>query len=156
MKCPYCDYLDSRVLDSRPSEDGNSIRRRRACNRCNRRFTTYERVEVMPIMVIKKDMRREAFTPEKIRSSILRACEKRTLSSRDIEAMVDHVVKEVYVRCDGEIKSEDIGNLVMEELKQADQVAYVRFASVYRQFSDISDIYAELNHLLSDAQKSKE
>lgn len=156
MKCPFCEYLDSRVLDSRPSEDGNTIRRRRACNRCNKRFTTYERVESVPLMVIKKDMRREAFQPEKIRMSILRACEKRTLSRREIDEMVERVVKNVYAGSDGEIKSVDIGNLVMEELKKADQVAYVRFASVYRQFSDISDIYTELNQLLSDSQKSKE
>lgn len=156
MRCPFCEYLDSRVLDSRPSEDGNTIRRRRACNRCNKRFTTYERVESVPLMVIKKDMRREVFQPEKIRMSILRACEKRTLSRREIDEMVERVVKNIYASSDGEIKSVDIGNLVMEELKQADQVAYVRFASVYRQFTDISDIYTELNQLLSDSQKSKE
>ena len=153
MKCPFCDYLDSRVIDSRPSEDGNTIRRRRACNRCNKRFTTFERVETVPMMVVKKDGRRESFSPEKIRMGISHACEKRTISARQIDEMVDRVVKSVYANGDGEIKSQIIGDLVMEELKQADQVAYVRFASVYREFSDISDMVAELNRLINEERR---
>lgn len=153
MKCPFCDYLDSRVIDSRPSDDGNTIRRRRACNRCNKRFTTYERVETTPMMVVKKDSRRESFAPEKIRMGISRACEKRAISARQIDEMVDRVVKSVYANSDGEISSQAIGDLVMEELKQADQVAYVRFASVYREFSDISDMVAELNRLIGEERR---
>ena len=155
MRCQYCGYLDSRVIDSRPTEEGTSIRRRRECLRCGRRFTTYEKIETSPVMVIKKDMRREPFTPEKIKKGLLHACQKRPISVKDIDSIVEKVEKTVHSSGEDEYSSRRIGELVMEELKQLDEVAYVRFASVYRQFTDVSSFMDELNKLVSEnKQKS--
>ena len=150
MRCQYCGYLDSRVIDSRPTEEGSSIRRRRECLRCGRRFTTYEKIETSPVMVIKKDMRREPFTPEKIKKGLMHACQKRPVSVKDIDAIVEKVEKTVHSSGEDEYSSRRIGELVMEELKQLDEVAYVRFASVYRQFTDVSSFMDELNKLVSE------
>ena len=155
MRCQYCGYLDSRVIDSRPTEEGTSIRRRRECLRCGRRFTTYEKIETSPVMVIKKDMRREPFTPEKIKKGLLHACQKRPISVKDIDSIVEKVENTVHSSGEDEYSSRRIGELVMEELKQLDEVAYVRFASVYRQFTDVSSFMDELNKLVSEnKQKS--
>ncbi|MEA4928902.1 MAG: transcriptional regulator NrdR [Candidatus Limiplasma sp.] len=150
MRCPFCGYLDSRVIDSRPTEEGNSIRRRRECMRCGRRFTTYEKIETSIVMVVKKDMRREVFAPEKIKSGLLHACQKRPVSMKDIDGIVEKVEKAVYSSGEDEFSSRRIGELVMEELKKIDEVAYVRFASVYRQFTDVSSFMDELNKLITE------
>lgn len=150
MRCQYCGYLDSRVIDSRPTEEGSSIRRRRECSRCGRRFTTYEKIEMTLVMVVKKDMRREIFTPEKIKTGLVHACQKRPVSMKDIDAIVEKVEKAVYSSGEDEVSSRRIGELVMEELKKLDEVAYVRFASVYRQFTDVSSFMDELNKLVSE------
>ena len=150
MKCAYCGCTQSRVVDSRQSEDGTSIRRRRECENCGRRFTTYERIDLVPLMVIKKDQTREAFDVEKLRSGIVKACEKRPVSLGKIDELV-HVIEQTLInQPDSEITSENIGELVMEGLKRVDEVAYVRFASVYRQFKDIETFRDELNKLLAD------
>ena len=157
MRCQYCGYLDSRVIDSRPTEEGSSIRRRRECLRCGRRFTTYEKIETSPVMVIKKDMRREPFTPEKIKKGLMHACQKRPISVKDVDAIVEKVEKTVHSSGEDEYSSRRIGELVMDELKQLDEVAYVRFASVYRQFTDVSSFMDELNKLVSEnKQKARE
>ena len=150
MRCPFCGYLDSRVIDSRPTEEGNSIRRRRECMRCGRRFTTCEKIETSIVMVVKKDMRREVFAPEKIKSGLLHACQKRPVSMKDIDGIVEKVEKAVYSSGEDEFSSRRIGELVMEELKKIDEVAYVRFASVYRQFTDVSSFMDELNKLITE------
>ena len=150
MRCQYCGYLDSRVIDSRPTEEGTSIRRRRECMRCGRRFTTYEKIETAPVMVVKKDLRREVFAPEKIKIGLLHACQKRPVSVKDIDAIVEKVEKAVYSSGEDEISSRRIGELVMEELKKQDEVAYVRFASVYRQFTDVGSFMEELNKLVTE------
>ena len=150
MRCQYCGYLDSRVIDSRPTEEGSSIRRRRECLRCGRRFTTYEKIETSIVMVVKKDMRREVFAPEKIKSGLLHACQKRPVSMKDIDGIVEKVEKAVYSSGEDEFSSRRIGELVMEELKKIDEVAYVRFASVYRQFTDVSSFMDELNKLITE------
>lgn len=156
MKCPYCNYMDSRVIDSRPVEEGTIIRRRRECLRCERRFTTYEKVETDGVMIVKKDMRRESFKPEKVRSGILLACQKRPVSMKDIDAIVDRVEKMVQFSGEAEISSRKIGEAVMKELKALDEVAYVRFASVYRQFTDVSSFMDELTKLLSEQKGTGE
>ena len=138
MKCRYCSSTESKVVDSRPTEDGTSIRRRRECINCGKRFTTYEKIEEIPIMVIKKDGTREPFDSEKILSGVRKACEKRPVSTADMELLVDNVVREVFNSLEQEVKSEAIGEMVMSRLKDLDEVAYVRFASVYRQFKDIN------------------
>ena len=143
MKCRYCSSTESKVVDSRPTEDGTSIRRRRECINCGKRFTTYEKIEEIPIMVIKKDGTREPFDSEKILSGVRKACEKRPVSTADMELLVDNVVRE-------EVKSEAIGEMVMSRLKDLDEVAYVRFASVYRQFKDINTFMNELKILLGE------
>lgn len=150
MRCQYCGYLDSRVIDSRPTEEGTSIRRRRECMRCGRRFTTYEKIETTLVMVVKKDMRREAFAPEKIKAGLMHACQKRPVSMKDIDGIVEKVEKAVYSSGEDEFSSRRIGELVMEELKKIDEVAYVRFASVYRQFTDVSSFMDELNKLITE------
>ena len=152
MRCQYCGCLDSKVIDSRPTEEGSSIRRRRECLRCGRRFTTYEKIETSPIMVIKKDMRREPFNPDKIKRGIMHACQKRPVSMNDIEAIVEKVEKLVHSTGDGEYSSRLIGEAVMDELKLLDEVAYVRFASVYRQFTDVSSFMDELNKLVLEGK----
>lgn len=150
MKCRYCLGTDSKVVDSRPTEDGTAIRRRRECINCGRRFTTYEKIEEIPIMVIKKDGTRQAFDGDKIRAGVRKACEKRPVSATDIDKLVDDVEREIFNSLEQEIKSQYIGELVMQRLKDLDEVAYVRFASVYRQFKDINTFMAELKLLLKE------
>ncbi len=150
MKCPFCDFTDSKVIDSRPTEEGTSIRRRRECISCGKRFTTYEKVESVPIMVIKKDQTREPFDREKVLAGIIQACRKRPVSMEQMEQMVDNIESELQNLMDREITSTKIGEMVMNELKKTDDVAYVRFASVYRQFKDINTFVAEVNKLLTD------
>ena len=147
MKCIYCGCEESRVIDSRSTEDGASIRRRRECENCGRRFTTYEKVDTIPLMVVKKDHRREPFDSEKLRQGILRACEKRPISMEAINELTRGVEMKAYA-LDQEITSAQLGEMVMEELKELDEVAYIRFASVYRQFKDIQTFRDELNTLL--------
>jgi transcriptional repressor NrdR len=153
MRCQYCGYLDSKVIDSRPTEEGTSIRRRRECLHCGRRFTTYEKIETAPVMIIKKDMRREPFDPDKIKKGLLAACQKRPVSMKDIDNIVEKVEKLVYGMGEDELSSRRIGEAVMEELKLLDEVAYVRFASVYRQFTDVSSFMDELNKLVRESAK---
>lgn len=150
MKCRYCACTESKVIDSRPTDDGTTIRRRRECMSCGKRFTTYEKIEELPIMVIKKDGRREPFDSEKILTGIRRACEKRPVSAADQDKLVDDVVREVFNSLEQEIPSSRIGELVIVRLKELDEVAYVRFASVYRQFKDINTFMQELELLLRE------
>lgn len=150
MRCPFCLHFDSKVLDSRQTEEGASIRRRRECSSCQKRFTTYERLDEMPFLVIKKDGGREAFARAKILNGVLRACEKRPISLEAIEAMVDDIEREVRSGQEREVASELIGELVMDKLRVLDDVAYVRFASVYRQFKDIDRFIEELQQLRRD------
>ena len=155
MKCPFCGTADSKVIDSRPTEEGSSIRRRRECLRCGRRFTTYEKIETSPVMIIKKDMRREPFNPDKIKKGLLAACQKRPVSIKDIDNIVEKVEKLVYAMGEDELSSRRIGEAVMDELKLLDEVAYVRFASVYRQFTDVSSFMDELNKLVLEGKASR-
>ena len=150
MKCAYCGCTQSRVVDSRQSEDATTIRRRRECENCGRRFTTYERIDLVPLMVVKKDQTREAFDVGKLRSGIVKACEKRPVPLERIEEMVRQIEQRLNSQAENEVTSKMIGELVMEELKKVDEVAYVRFASVYRQFRDIQSFRDELNKLLAD------
>jgi transcriptional repressor NrdR len=150
MKCPFCHETDNRVIDSRLSKDSNMIRRRRECERCNRRFTTYERVEEMMPLVVKKDGRRESYDRPKIINGLKRACEKRPVSIDTIEAIADHIERSIQERGDKEIASSVIGEALMRELHDTDPVAYVRFASVYRSFKDISEFMVELEELLKE------
>jgi len=150
MKCPYCGYKESKVVDSRPADDGASIRRRRECISCQKRFTSYETVEVLPIIVIKKDGTRQVFDKNKILSGLLRACEKRPISLGTLEDVVKDIEQTLQNGLDREISTTKIGELVMERLKSIDEVAYVRFASVYRQFTDINTFMSELDKLLKD------
>ena len=150
MRCAWCGCTQSRVVDSRQNEDGTSIRRRRECEKCGRRFTTYERIELVPLMIIKKDQTREAFDVEKLRSGIVKACEKRPVSLGEIDGLVRDIERKLNNQPDSEITSKMVGELVMEGLKRLDEVAYVRFASVYRQFRDIQSFRDELNRLLAD------
>jgi len=148
MKCPYCGYLDTRVIDSRPADDRNSIRRRRSCDECGKRFTTYEKVETIPLIVIKKDNNREEYDRAKIEAGVLRACYKRPVSAESIQDLVNAVETEIFSREEKEISSSLIGEMVMEKLKDLDAVAYVRFASVYREFKDVNTFMSELKKLL--------
>lgn len=150
MKCPYCGYEESKVVDSRHSDDGNSIRRRRECLSCQKRFTTYETVESLPIIVVKKDNSREPFDRNKIMRGMVRACEKRPVSMADLEAAVAEIEQIVQNSLDREVDTGRIGELVMERLKPLDEVAYVRFASVYRQFKDINSFMHELTKILEE------
>ena len=152
MKCPFCGHIEDKVIDSRSSNEDRSVRRRRECMKCKKRFTTYEYIEEVPLMVIKKDGRREAFDRNKIISGILKACEKRPVSMERVEVVVDKVEKELQKSFDKEVKAGAIGELVMEHLHKLDEVAYVRFASVYRQFKDINHFMKELKDLLSKRQ----
>lgn len=150
MKCAWCGCTQSRVVDSRQSEDGTTIRRRRECEKCGRRFTTYERIDLVPLMVVKKDQTREAFDIAKLRAGIVKACEKRPVPLERIEALSREIERKLLQQSDSEITSRMIGELVMDGLKALDEVAYVRFASVYRQFRDIQSFRDELNKLLAD------
>ncbi|MCI8551925.1 MAG: transcriptional regulator NrdR [Lawsonibacter sp.] len=150
MKCPYCAFLESKVVDSRPADEGASIRRRRECLSCHKRFTTYETVESLPLMVVKKDGSRQSFDRSKVLGGLIRACEKRPVSYQALEHMVTEIEQVLQNQMDREISSAVIGELVMERLKKLDEVAYVRFASVYRQFKDINTFMTELNKLLED------
>lgn len=147
MKCPYCNSEDTKVIDSRPTEDGHAIRRRRGCEKCGKRFTTYEKVEESIIMIVKKDGSREAFDRGKLMNGIIRACEKRPVPVATIEGMVDRIERGLNNLMQKEVKSDFIGELVMDELKRVDQVAYIRFASVYRQFTDVETFTEEINKL---------
>ncbi len=150
MKCPFCGYTDSKVIDSRPAEDGTTIRRRRECLDCQKRFTTYEVIERMPLMVIKRDGSRESFDRVKIINGVVRACEKRPVTMAQIEGVADEIEQELRGRLESEVKTEKIGEMVMLRLKNLDEVAYVRFASVYRSFKDINTFMEELTKLLGD------
>jgi len=149
MKCPYCSFEKSNVIDSRPTDEGERIRRRRECVNCQKRFTTYEIVESLPIIVIKKDKSREVFNRDKLLNGLLRACEKRPVSLEKLETMIDEIEVVLQNSLDREVSSDKIGELVMDKLKDVDEVAYVRFASVYRQFKDIGTFMNELNKLLN-------
>ena len=148
MKCPYCGRPDTKVIDSRPTEEGFAIRRRRGCDGCGKRFTTYEKVEENILMVAKKDGRREAFDRAKVLSGIAKACEKRPVSMAQMEAMVSSIESTLHNQVEKEVDSNYIGELVMEELKKVDEVAYVRFASVYRQFTDVNTFIKEIEKLV--------
>ena len=153
MKCPYCDFDTSKVVDSRPIEEGNSIRRRRECENCKKRFTTYEKIEQVNVMVVKKDGAREFFDREKILQGIIRSCEKRPISIKQMENIVTDIEKEIVNMMQREISSEEIGNLVMDKLKDIDEVSYVRFASVYRQFKDVNSFLDELKNIIEEKSK---
>lgn len=148
MKCPYCGKDNTRVIDSRPADDGDSIRRRRECDECHKRFTTYEKVEMIPMIVIKKDNNRETYDRAKVEGGVFRACHKRPVSAAQIEAMIDDVESSIFSKEEREISSRQIGEMVMEKLKDLDSVAYVRFASVYREFKDVNTFMDELKKML--------
>lgn len=148
MKCPFCDNADTKVIDSRPTEEGHAIRRRRGCEKCGKRFTTYEKVEEPIIMIIKRDGSRQAFDRNKIMSGIIRACEKRPVPVAEIERITNNIERGLNNLMEKEVKSEFIGELVMDELKKVDEVAYVRFASVYRQFTDVNTFIKEIEKLV--------
>jgi transcriptional repressor NrdR len=150
MKCPYCGNSESKVVDSRPTEEAAAIRRRRECEKCSKRFTTYEKIEEMPLIIVKKDGRREIYERHKLLNGLLRACEKRPVSITQIEGIADEIEKELYNLMEKEIDSKKIGEMVMNRLKKVDDVAYVRFASVYRQFKDINTFLEELNKLVNE------
>ena len=150
MKCPYCGHPESKVIDSRPADENASIRRRRECLSCTRRFTTYETVESLPMVVIKKDGSRQSFDRQKMLRGMIRACEKRPVTLAELERIADEIEQELQNSMEREIRTEIIGEKVMERLRKVDQVAYVRFASVYRQFKDIDTFMAELNKLLAE------
>ena len=149
MKCPFCGYEESKVIDSRPTDEGERIRRRRECLECGKRFTTYEMIESLPIIVIKKDGSRETFDRQKLLTGMLRACEKRPVSIEMLDRAISDIETVIQNSLDREVSSDKIGELVMDKLKGIDEVAYVRFASVYRQFKDINTFMAELNKLLT-------
>ena len=148
VRCLFCGHLESKVIDSRSTEEGTTIRRRRECLACKKRFTTYEKIETIPIIVIKKDGTRETFDRDKISNGILRACEKRPVSLKDIENLIDDIESKLYNMLEREVSSEKIGEMVMERLQALDEIAYVRFASVYRQFKDINSFMSELSKLI--------
>ncbi|MCI8606160.1 MAG: transcriptional repressor NrdR [Hungatella sp.] len=148
MKCPYCNEDETKVIDSRPVDDNCSIRRRRQCEKCGRRFTTYEKLETMPLMVIKKDNSRETYDRSKIESGVIRSCHKRPVSTQQIDSMIDEIENQIFNMEEREVSTNMIGELVMERLKELDEVAYVRFASVYREFKDVNTFMEELGKLL--------
>ncbi len=156
MKCLYCDCTDSKVLDSRSADDGRTIRRRRECTSCGRRFTTYETIEVTPVLVVKNNGTRQSFNAEKIRNGIIKSCEKRPVSMSVIDDMVADISKQVYNSMESEISTKEIGEMVMERLKKVDEVAYVRYASVYRSFKDLSSFMAELKQMMKVDKKDKQ
>ena len=153
MKCPKCNYFDSKVLDTRPTDDGSKIRRRRECMVCSHRFTTYEKIEETQIVVIKRDGTRQGYNRDKIINGLIRACDKRSVSLEEIEGIADKVEKQLYNTFQNEVSTEVIGELVMNELQGVDDVAYVRFASVYRKFKDINTFMDELKKILDDRKK---
>jgi transcriptional repressor NrdR len=150
MKCPYCSHPEDKVIDSRPTDEGAAIRRRRECLGCQKRYTTYEKVEYMPLMVIKKDKSRQPYNRDKLLNGILRACEKRPVSISEIDSLIDNVEAQIYNTLEREVTSTEIGEKVMEELRKLDEVAYVRFASVYRQFKDIDTFMDELQKIKTE------
>ena len=150
MKCPFCGYEEDRVIDTRQIDDGTTIRRRRECLKCLRRFTTYEKIETIPVMVIKKDKSRQPFNRDKILTGLMRACEKRPVSVSDLENIVNEIESYIYNSTQKEITSREIGEMVMAKLKDLDEVAYVRFASVYRQFTDLNSFMTELRKILDE------
>lgn len=155
VRCPYCNYSDSRVLDSRPAEYGHSIRRRRECSKCGRRFTTYERVDELPMVVVKKDGRREPFDRRKLLTGLIRACQKRPVAMAVLEALVDEIERDLRGTVEMEVQGRDIGELVMERLRSIDEVAYVRFASVYREFRDLQGFMQEIEKLMSKSSREE-
>ena len=150
MKCPYCGYSESKVIDSRPADENSSIRRRRECLACGKRFTTYETVESLPMVVVKKDGSRQSFDRQKVLGGMIRACEKRPVPLAELEKIAEEIEQDLQNSMEREVSTETIGEKVMERLRNVDQVAYVRFASVYRQFKDIDTFMTELNKLLAD------
>ncbi len=150
MRCPFCGHDDSKVIDSRPTDEGVAIRRRRECIKCAQRFTTYEKVESLPIIVIKKDKNRELFSREKLLAGLTRACEKRPVETNTLDRLVDKIESDLQNTLKREVSSKEIGEKVMEGLREIDEVAYVRFASVYRQFKDVTTFINEINKLLTD------
>ena len=155
MKCPYCTFAENKVIDKRESEDGKITRRRRQCLKCSKRFTTFERVETLDILVVKKDGKRELFDRSKVRTGIVKACEKRPVSAQIIETIVDEVESDIRNLATTEVSSKKIGELIIKRLKKVDEVAYIRFASVYRQFADLEDFEKELLSLTKNLKKSK-
>lgn len=155
MRCPFCDHDESKVVDSRPVEEGTLIRRRRECIHCAKRFTTYERVENIPLIVVKKEGQRVPFDKNKVLTGLIKACEKRPVPVDTIESIADRIEKQLYQSEDKEVHSAEIGERVMDELKQVDQVAYVRFASVYRDFKDVGSFMDELNRLMGENYQGK-
>lgn len=153
MKCLYCNCTESKVIDTRSADDDRTIRRRRECVGCGRRFTTYETIEVTPVLVVKNNGMRQSFNAEKIRNGIIKSCEKRPVSLSDIDGIVADISKQVYNRMDGEISSKEIGEMVMERLKKVDEVAYVRYASVYRSFKDLSSFMTELKDMMKEEKR---
>lgn len=156
MKCPYCNYTDSKVVDSRPTDEGNSIRRRRECLKCAKRFTTYETVERVPLVLIKRDGTREPYSRQKLLAGIMKACEKRPVPQIQLEQLVDKVEQKLFGILECEIDSKSVGEMVMEGLKDIDEVAYVRFASVYRQFKDLNTFMRELSTLIHEGKKTED
>ena len=155
MRGQYCNCTESKVIDSRPAEEGNSIRRRRECIGCGRRFTTYEKIELAPLMVVKRDGRREAFDVQKVKSGILHACEKLPVSMQQIDEMTARIEQAAYNSMEGEIPSHRIGDMVMDELKRLNDVAYVRFAAVYRKFTDLGTFMQELQKLVNESKDAE-
>ena len=155
MKCMYCGCEDSKVIDSRSTDDGKSIRRRRECNDCGRRFTTFETIEIVPFLVVKRDGTRQSYDRLKLKNGIMRSCEKRPISMLQIDRMVDDIEKNLYNSLDEEITSQKIGDMVMERLKEVDEVAYIRFAAVYRQFKDSATFFEEMNKIFNTSTRGK-
>lgn len=153
MKCPYCNHPDTRVIDSRPAEDGSAIRRRRSCDECGKRFTTYEKVETIPLIIIKKDNNREQYNRSKIERGIIRACYKRPVSAEAIQKTVERIEIKIFNLEAKEVSSTDVGEIVMDELKELDEVAYVRFASVYREFKDVNTFMDEIKKMMLERSK---
>lgn len=156
VKCPYCNASDTKVIDSRPADDNSSIRRRRQCETCGKRFTTYEKLETMPLMVIKKDRSREAYDRSKIEAGIIHSCHKRPVSTQQINAVIDEIENQIFGMEEREVETSAIGELVMRRLKLLDEVAYVRFASVYREFKDVNTFMEELGKLLKNKQQDSQ
>ena len=156
MKCMYCGCIESKVIDSRSTDEGKAIRRRRECMQCGRRFTTYETIETTPVLVVKNGGNRQSFDPNKIKNGIIKACEKRPVSMTKIDQLVEDIKKQVYNSLEQEITSKRIGEMVMDGLKQIDEVAYVRYASVYRQFTDISSFMEELQTMMKESDRRKD
>ncbi|HCO19117.1 MAG TPA: transcriptional regulator NrdR [Tissierellales bacterium] len=152
MKCPYCEFPESKVVDSRPTDEGKAIRRRRECMGCGKRFTTYEKIEELPIIVVKKDGNRQTYDRNKLMNGIIKACEKRPVSMSTIERIVDDIEKNLFNSLENEVTSVEIGEMVMNKLKDVDEVAYVRFASVYRQFKDVNSFMEELKKILDESK----